>query len=97
MFTPIRFSIIIPCDSSVRAGLPGFDFRHGQGFVTFATAVSRLALGPTHPPMKWSLGVVSLGVKRPEGKANHIPPSSAEVKNVWSYIPTSPYVFMIGA
>jgi len=27
--------------------------------------------------------------------ANHTPPSSAEVKNVWSFIFTHPYVFMV--
>jgi hypothetical protein len=30
----------------------------------------------------------------PGGKADHSPPSSAEVKNEWSYISTPQYVFM---
>ena len=34
------------------------------------------------------------GVKRPKRDADHAPPSSAEVKNDWSYISTLPYVFM---
>jgi hypothetical protein len=33
-------------------------------------------------------------VKRPGREADHSPPSSAEVKNAWSYTSTSPYVFM---
>jgi hypothetical protein len=30
----------------------------------------------------------SLGLKRPKREADHSPPSSAEVKNVWSYTST---------
>jgi hypothetical protein len=30
------------------------------------------------------------GVKRPEREADHSPPSSAEVKNAWSYTSTTP-------
>jgi hypothetical protein len=37
--------------------------------------------------------VLSSGIKRPEGEANHSPPSGAEVKNAWCYTFTSPYVF----
>jgi hypothetical protein len=35
----------------------------------------------------------SLGVKQAGHKADYPPPSSTEVKNVWSYISTPPYVF----
>jgi hypothetical protein len=34
------------------------------------------------------LCALSLGVKRPGRKADHSPPSSAEVKNAWSYTST---------
>jgi len=34
------------------------------------------------------------GGKRSEREAGHLPPSSAEVKNAWSYTDTHPYVFM---
>jgi hypothetical protein len=37
---------------------------------------------------------LSPGVKRPRREADHSPPSSAEVKNAWSYTSTPPYVFM---
>jgi hypothetical protein len=40
----------------------------------------RTALGPTQPPIEWLQGDLSLGVKRPGRKADHSPPSSAEVK-----------------
>jgi hypothetical protein len=56
--------------------------------------VSRTALGPTQPPIRWVLGALSLGVKRKWREANHSLPSSAEVKNAWSYTSTPQYVFM---
>jgi hypothetical protein len=57
----------------------GFDSRRGLGIFLFITA-SRTALGPTQPPIRWVPGALSLEVKRPGSKANHSPPSSAEVK-----------------
>jgi len=39
--------------------------------------MSRLAVGPTQPPIQWMLGA--------EHEADHSPPSSAKVKNAWSY------------
>jgi hypothetical protein len=49
-----------------------------------------MALGPTQPPIQWVPGALSLGVKRPGREADHSPPSSAEVKNAWSYTSTPP-------
>jgi hypothetical protein len=34
------------------------------------------------------------GIKLPENEPQYPPPSTAEVKNVWSYISTPPYVFI---
>jgi hypothetical protein len=34
------------------------------------------------------------GVKRPGRKADHSPPTNAEVKKMWIYTSTPPYVFM---
>jgi hypothetical protein len=35
-----------------------------------------------------------LGVKRQRCEVDHSPPSSAEVRNEWSYTSTPPYIFM---
>jgi hypothetical protein len=70
-------------------GVLGFDSWRGLGFFLFTTA-SRPALGPIQPPIQWVPGALSLGVKRPVREADHSPPSSAEVKNAWSYTSTSP-------
>jgi hypothetical protein len=37
---------------------------------------------------------LSLGIKRPVRETDHSPPSSAEVKNAWSYTSTPQYVLM---
>jgi hypothetical protein len=74
-------------------GILGFDSRRGLRIFLFTT-VSRTALGPTQPPIQRVPGTVSLGVKRPGREADHTPPSSAEVKNAWSYTSTPQYVFM---
>jgi hypothetical protein len=57
----------------------GFESRQGLGIFLFTTA-SRPALGPTHPPIQWVPGALSLGVKRQGREADHSPPSSAEFK-----------------
>jgi hypothetical protein len=36
---------------------------------------------------------LSLVAQRPVREADNLPPSNAEVKNVWSYTSTHPYVF----
>jgi hypothetical protein len=41
-------------------------------------------------PIQWVPGALSLGVKRPVRETDHSPPSSAEVKNAWSYTATPP-------
>jgi len=43
-----------------------------------------ISLGPTQPPVQWVPEALSLGVKRPDRKSDHSPPSSAEVKKSWS-------------
>jgi hypothetical protein len=55
----------------------GFDSRQGQEIFLYSTS-SRLTLGPTKPqlPIQWVPGI-----KRQGREANHLPPSSAEVKN----------------
>jgi hypothetical protein len=41
---------------------------------------TRAALGPTHSPIQWVPGALSLGVKLLGREADHSPPSIAEVK-----------------
>jgi hypothetical protein len=56
---------------------------------------SRLALGPTQPPIEWVLRTLSPGVKRLGREADHSPPTSAEVKNMWICTSTPPWAFMV--
>jgi hypothetical protein len=70
-----------------------FENRQELGIFLFTTA-SRPALGPSQPPIQWVLRSHSLGVKRPVRKTDHSPPSSAEVKNAWSYTSAPQYVFI---
>jgi hypothetical protein len=62
---------------------------------TFHFSIScRPALGSTQPPIKWVSGALSPGVKWQGREADHSPPTSAEVKKMWIYTSTPPYVFM---
>jgi hypothetical protein len=61
----------------------------GLGIFLF-TVASRPTLRPIQPPIQWVPGAISPGVKRQGREADHSPPSSAEVKNVWSYTFTPP-------
>jgi hypothetical protein len=67
----------------------GFDSRRWLEVVRFITA-SRTALGPTHPPIQWVPGALSLEVERLGREADQSFPSSAEVKNACSYTSTPP-------
>jgi hypothetical protein len=71
----------------------GFESRQGLRIFLFAT-VSRPALGFTQPLTQCVPGALSLGVKWPGREADHSPPSSAEVKNEWSYTSTPQYAFV---
>jgi len=51
------------------------------------------ALGLTQPPIQWVPRALIPWVKRPKREANHPTPSTAEVKNAWSYTSTPQYVF----
>jgi hypothetical protein len=56
---------------------------------------SRPALGSTQPPIKIGTGGSFPGVKRQGREADHSPPTSAEVKKMYIYTSTPPYVFMV--
>jgi hypothetical protein len=40
------------------------------------------------------VGALSRGLKLPAREADHSPPGSEEVKKMWIYTSTSPYIFM---
>jgi len=61
-------------------------------FFLLVTA-SRSALGPTQPPIEWVVGALTSGVKWMGREADHLSPSSAEVKTAWSYTPLPLYFF----
>jgi hypothetical protein len=67
----------------------GFDSWQGLGIFLFTTG-TRTALGTIQPPIQWVLGALSLVVKQLGHEVDHSPPSSAEVKNAWSYTSTPP-------
>jgi hypothetical protein len=69
----------------------GFESRQELGIFLFTTA-SRPALGSTQPPIQGVPGDLSLGLKRPGREADHSPPSSAKVKNVWNYNSASAFM-----
>jgi len=62
------------------------------GIFFFAPA-SRPVLMHIQPLIEWIPRALAPGENRPAHEDDHSPPSSAEVKNTWSYISTPPYVF----
>jgi hypothetical protein len=65
----------------------------GTGYQTSPYLIC-LMYSLSKPPIQWVPGALSLGVKRPGREPDHSSPSSAEVKNAWSYTSTPQYVFM---
>jgi hypothetical protein len=65
---------------------PGFESWQKRNIFLFCKT-SVLALGPTQPPTQWVpvLFPVGGGVKLPERDVDHSLPTSAVVKNEWSY------------
>jgi hypothetical protein len=79
--------------NSLQEEITGFESR--QALVIFLfTTVPRPDLGPTQPPVQGVPGALSLGIKRRRRETENSPPSSADVKNAWSYISTPQYAFM---
>jgi hypothetical protein len=57
------------------------------------TTMSRMALGPTQLPIHWVPGALSMVVKWPGHEADHLPLSSAEIKEwveLYLYSPNAP-------
>jgi hypothetical protein len=61
----------------------------GRGEIFLFSKSSRPVLGPTQAPIQRVPGV-----KRPGREADHLLPTSVEVKNTWIYTYTPPYAFM---
>jgi hypothetical protein len=59
----------------------------------FSTS-STQALVPIQSAIECIQGALSPGVKRQGREVEHSPPTSAEVKKMWIYTSTPPYVFM---
>jgi hypothetical protein len=64
-----------------------------MGFFSSSLCLDRLWGPPILLPSRYR-GLLLLGVKRSGREADHLSPSSAEVKDVWSYTSTPQYVFM---
>jgi hypothetical protein len=54
----------------------------------------RPPLGSTQPPIQCVPGALSPGVKRPGREADHSPPASAKVKDMWMYTSTPQYILI---
>jgi hypothetical protein len=82
----------VSIEISLRSGWPWFNCwqRQWGDSILFAT-VSRPALGATQSPIQWILGALTPGIKRPGRETDHLAPSSARVKNTWSYTSTPIY------
>jgi hypothetical protein len=58
-------------------------------FLSSAQFPDRLSSLPTHPPLQWVLGALSLGVKQQGHEADNSPPSCAKVKKGGAIPPLS--------
>jgi len=74
-----------------------WDWTTGDLFPAWArillVTASILALGISQPHTQWVPEALAPGIKRAEHEADHSPQPSVEVKNMWSYTSTPPYVF----
>jgi hypothetical protein len=80
----------VSAGTRLRAGRGGVQFQVGAMtgfFFCLLPLPDRLWDHPAPYPM--GTGALSPGVKRSRREADHLPPSSAEGKNAWSYTPTS--------
>jgi len=61
--------------------------------IFYFSKISTLAVGPNQPTIQEIPGFFR-GVEWPGHEVNHKPPSSAKVKNEYSYTSTPPFAFM---
>jgi hypothetical protein len=71
-----------------------WDIKYGDvsdiSTINESTITFKPALGLTQSLIQRVSGALSLEVKQPGHEANHSPPSTAKVKNVWSYTSAPP-------
>jgi hypothetical protein len=79
-------------DSSV--GRPGFNSRKGKEFISSPLLPARL-WSPHRPLSGGYRGTLLLGVNRLEPEADHLPPSSAKVKNGCIFTSIPPHILMV--
>jgi len=58
--------------------------------ILFVSKISRLAVGPTLPPIQWVQGAIALGINGQAHQAYHTFSFRVVVKNQWSYSSTPP-------
>jgi hypothetical protein len=75
----------------------GFDSRQGRGRGKRNFLLSGVQTDTRAHPSCCPMGISDFipGVNRQRRETDHPPPSSAEVKNMWSYISIPPYVFIL--
>lgn len=69
-------------------------FPAGAEVPLFSTA-SRPVLEPPQTPVQWVLRALFPGVKRPGHEPDCLPPSSIEVRKVWSSNSIPPYIVIV--
>jgi hypothetical protein len=70
-----------------------FGFSAGIGDFLFCKMCEPV-LGPIQPHIQWVMGASLSRVKQLGLETDHKPPTSAVVKNAWTYTSTPPYAFM---
>jgi hypothetical protein len=83
----VQFSSVVGIATGYGLNDRGVRVRVAVGSRIFSTP-SRPTLGSAQPPIQWVQGALSPGVKRPGREADHSPPSSAEIKEMWIYTST---------
>jgi hypothetical protein len=66
----------------------------GRGKNFYFSMSCKPALRPIQLLIQWVLEALSREVKRPGRETEHSPPTTAEVKRMWVYTSTPPYVSM---
>jgi hypothetical protein len=94
LFSPT--TIVIVCRDTAVGIATGYRL-DDRGVRVRVLVGSRIFYSPCRPDRLWGTlrpGILSPEVKRSWSEADHSPPTSAEVKKIWTHISTPPYAFM---